>query len=196
MVLTSTNLLYRLSGYRNPDHKIARLVSEKKLVKMRRGLYQDATDASPCAAAYQLYGPSYISFEYAMSYHGLIPERVHAITCATFRKNRKKVFRTPVGTFTYQDVPSGVFRYGVERVELGENEACFMASPEKGVCDKLYSVPTVSRQSDMGSLLFDDLRIDEGALARFSVADVGFLSERYRSVNVRLFHSFLRGWLA
>jgi len=194
MILTSTNLLDKLANYHEPRHKIRRLTSEGKLVKLRRGLYLDDVRVSPCAVAYQLYGPSYISFEYAMSYHGLIPERVHVVTCATFRKSRKKKFQTPIGTFTYQDVPAGVFRYGVKRVELGKNEACFMASPEKALCDKLYSLSKSSMHSNMEKLLFDDLRIDEDTLVKFSIRNVEFLSERYRSVNVRMFCLFLKGW--
>ena len=193
MILTSTNLLEKLASYREPEHKIRRLVSEGKIVKLRRGLYLDNAHVSPCAAAYQLYGPSYISFESARSYHGLIPERAHVVTCATFRKSRKKKFCTPIGTFTYQDVPAGVFRYGVKRIELGESEACFMASPEKALCDKLYSLPTIQKLADMEALLFDDLRIDEDALSKFSVSNVKFLSERYRSVNVRTLCSWLGG---
>lgn len=194
MILTSTNLLNELSNYHGPNHKIGRLASEGKLVKIRRGLYQDDDTVSPCAAAYQLYGPSYISFEYAMSYHGLIPERVTTITCATFRKNRKKTFHTPIGTFTYQDVPPDVFRYDVKRMELGKNAACFMASPEKALCDKLYSLPRTSRQPDLDSLLLDDLRIDEDMLAKVSISKIEFLSKHYRSVNVRAFLAFLRRW--
>ena len=56
MILTSTNLLEKLASYREPEHKIRRLVSEGKIVKLRRGLYLDNAHVSPCAAAYQLYG--------------------------------------------------------------------------------------------------------------------------------------------
>ena len=37
-----------------------------------------------------IYGPSYLSFEFALEYHSLIPKAVHQFTSATFEKNRKK----------------------------------------------------------------------------------------------------------
>ena len=40
-----------------------------------------------------IYGPSYVSYEYALTYYGLIPERVFEVTSATTQKN--KMFNTP-----------------------------------------------------------------------------------------------------
>ena len=50
-----------------------------------------------------IYGPSYISFEFALSYYGLIPEAVHVVTCASFEKKKKKTYDTIFGTFTYRN---------------------------------------------------------------------------------------------
>ena len=38
-----------------------------------------------------LYAPSYVSFDYALSYYGMIPERVHEITSATMRISEKRI---------------------------------------------------------------------------------------------------------
>lgn len=54
----------------------------------------------PYLLAGSIYGPSYISFEYALSYYGMIPEAVYIVTCATFDK--KKKYETAFGTFTSQ----------------------------------------------------------------------------------------------
>ena len=68
---------------------------------MTRGLYETDRNAPAYLLAGSIYGPSYISFEYALSRYGLIPEAVYAVTCATFEKKKKKKYETPFGTFTY-----------------------------------------------------------------------------------------------
>src|SRR3990167_6547201 len=63
--------------------------SHDLFLKMRNGLYALRIDLpSDGAIANRLYAPSYISFEYAMSRYGLIPESVYAVTSATSRITR------------------------------------------------------------------------------------------------------------
>ena len=62
----------------------------EKLIKIRNGLYETEANTPSYLLAGSIYGPSYISFEYALSYYGLIPERVTTITCATFNKRKEK----------------------------------------------------------------------------------------------------------
>mgnify|MGYP003523184722 CR=1 FL=1 len=50
-----------------------------------------------------IYGPSYISFESALSYHGWIPEAVRTTTCASVK--RAKEFETPIGVFFFLHIP-------------------------------------------------------------------------------------------
>ena len=77
----------------------------------------------------------FLSFEFAQGYYSLIPAAVHQITAATFEKNRKKLYETPYGRFTYRDVPCEAYTYGVVLNE--ENGYGFqIASPEKALCDK------------------------------------------------------------
>ncbi len=59
-----------------------------------------------------MYGPSYISLEYALQYHGLIPERVEAVTSVTTGRSRR--FASPVGLFTYRSIPLSAFRTGMD----------------------------------------------------------------------------------
>lgn len=194
MILTVTAMKERERGYRQPEHRIRRMVADGRLVQLRRGLYTDDASVSPCAAAGLIYGPSYISFEYALSYHGMIPERVYTVTCATFRKNRKKEFYTPIGNFTYRDVPAAVYRFGVRREALRTDEACLMAEPVKALCDKLYTVPAMAAQRQIEAFLFEDMRMDAESLRQISVENVTFLAERYPSANVKQFAAWFRRW--
>jgi predicted transcriptional regulator of viral defense system len=71
-------------------------LKDKELIQVKRGLYLsgDAESYSLKAISGILYGPSYVSFETALSYYGLIPEGVRTVTCAAYAKNKNKVFNT------------------------------------------------------------------------------------------------------
>ena len=52
------------------------------LFRRKRGLYSDDPSESVLAVANTLRIPSYVSFEFALSYHGLIPEGLrHGSPC-------------------------------------------------------------------------------------------------------------------
>ena len=93
MVKTTKMLREELSGYHDRANKIARMVRDAKIVPVVRGLYETDAHASPWPLAACIYGPSYISFESALAFYGLIPEGVRAITSATFEKGRAQGLR-------------------------------------------------------------------------------------------------------
>ncbi len=85
-----------------------------------------------------IYGPSYISLEYALQYWGLIPERVETVTSITGKRN--KFFTTPLGNFSYRYLHKSKFIQGVLLVksrfsglpgEGGVETGFFIASAEK-----------------------------------------------------------------
>ena len=51
--------------------KIARMIRSGDLLQLRRGLYATRRDLNPLCLAAGMYGPSYISYETALSYYGL-----------------------------------------------------------------------------------------------------------------------------
>src|SRR2546429_112334 len=62
---------------------------EGLLTRLKRGIYALKTDLpSAEVIANSLYRPSYISFDYALAYWGLIPEMPYAITSATTKPTR------------------------------------------------------------------------------------------------------------
>jgi len=79
--------------------------------------------------------PSYVSYEYALSYYGLIPERVYEITSATLHS--KKSFDTPIGRFTYKPGPLPVYAMGIDWLYDNKNGGKLIATPEKALCDKI-----------------------------------------------------------
>ena len=87
MVKNINDLLFEYRNYSNVYQKIS--IEEKKnnLIKIKRGLYETNKNADPFVIANVLLSPSYISFETALAYYGMIPERVYAIKSASFKKN-------------------------------------------------------------------------------------------------------------
>src|SRR3989338_4729279 len=60
------------------------------ILQIKRGLYV-FPDALPpdVYIANKLYSPSYVSLEFALSYHGVIPETVYEITSVTTKSTRR-----------------------------------------------------------------------------------------------------------
>ena len=144
--------------------KIAALVDEGSLVRIKRGLYCLSPKISGCEldsriVANALYGPSYVSFETALSMYGLIPERVAATMSACAK--RAKRFATPLGEFLYRTVPSDWFPIGVRTVDSG-NGGFLVASPEKALGDLLLSRSNlrISSPDSLRAFLEDDMRFD------------------------------------
>lgn len=116
---------------------VHRYTKRGALVKLRNGLYAlaDRLPADP-SIANRLYEPSYLSFEYALAYHHVMPEMVYAITSATSRPTRTL---TVAGrTFEYHRLKRAAFT-GYEPVKIS-GETVLMATREKALLDYLYFV--------------------------------------------------------
>ena len=90
MIKTTNMLLEELRDYANPKAKLSRMVKQGQCFPVTRGVYETDRNVPAYLLAGSIYGPSYISFEYALSYYGMIPEAVYTVTCATFEKKKKK----------------------------------------------------------------------------------------------------------
>jgi len=81
-------LLVCLKNYARPRDKISALLKKDFIIRIKKGLYifGDEYRRSPYSReilANLMYGPSYVSLDFALQYYGLIPERVEAVTCVT-----------------------------------------------------------------------------------------------------------------
>ena len=135
--------------------KISRMLADGELILLRRGLYLRDRTVSPLALAPSIYGPSYVSFETALAWHGLIPERVENVLSAS--PKRPAEFETMVGRYRYHHVPVRVFPIGIERIEDGPLP-WLLASPTKALCDTIARVATIRSARDVRAWL-DDMRI-------------------------------------
>ena len=83
MILTTSMLRDRYADYANPLVKIKREADAGNLIRINRGLYETDSHTEPFLLASSLLSPSYLSFDFALSYYGLIPEKVFSITSAS-----------------------------------------------------------------------------------------------------------------
>ena len=192
MLVTTRMLEDRLSTYENPRNKIGRMVSADELVPVRRGLYETDRTTPGRFLAPCIYGPSYLSFEYALERHGLIPEAVRSYTSATCGKRKTRRYENAFGRYSYQDVPLAVFSLSVDLMREG-SYAYWLASPEKALCDQLYKLPPATSHRALEQLLFDDLRINEESLNELDFSVVRRLAERYHCRSVSRLALYLEG---
>ena len=191
MLKTNDVIKNELSNYSNKDTKLTREVSKGNLIKIVNGLYETNPNTPAYLLASSIYGPSYISFEYALSYYGLIPERVNVVTCATLNKKKKKKYNTFFGTFTYRDIPFLTYPEQVILMDEG-NYSYQIATKEKALCDKLYTIRVLSNYRELEYILFNDLRIDEEEFAKLNANKVEKLSNLYCSRNVKLLYKYIK----
>ena len=190
MLKTHLVLLDELKSYASPAKKIERMVKTGELTRIVRGLYETDPHTPGYLLAASIYGPSYLSFEFALAHHGLIPEAVHQFTSASFDKKRAKQFETPFGVFSYRDVPEEAFPCGVQ--PLTENGYSYrLATPEKATCDELYKLSPCANLAELEQLLFENLRIDRQAFLGLDLAEMEQLAALYQTKN----HKLLRSWL-
>ena len=194
MVKTTAMIFDELSQYAYPENKLARMLREGEYIQIIKGLYETDRSTPGYLLAGSIYGPSYLSFEFALGYYGMIPEAVYTFTSATFEKKKKKTFINPFGTYTYRDVPSSVYSMGLEIIEEG-NYSFMIASREKAICDQLYKMGPVANYKELQNLLFVDLRIDEQELKKINLENLRILAERYPSRNVKRFYGLMRRML-
>ena len=191
MILTNNMIKENLKEYSNPNTKICREIKKGNLIKIVNGLYETDSSVNGYLLAGSIYGPSYLSFDFALSYYGLIPEKVTAFTNATSNKKRKKIYNNQFGTYLYRDVPEEVYPLGIKLVEEGDY-SYQIATPEKALCDKLYTLSPLKNMKELENVLFNDLRIDMDEFNKLNLQDIEEISNSYNSTNVNLLYRYMR----
>jgi len=137
------------------------------------------------SVANMLYAPSYVSFEYALSFYSLIPERVYEITSATMRM--KKEFHTSIGRFTYKPVPLQAYALGIDWIYDNTHGGKLIATAEKALCDKIKSDRGIGRlsQAKLEAYLAYDLRIDMELLYELNTELISVIAIAYKSSNLQ-----------
>lgn len=169
-----STLLSYLDNYKNPNDKIKLMIKNKEITRVKQSLYvlgdiyRDKS-VSKGLLANLIYGPSYVSMDYALSFYGLIPERVYEISSMTTKM--VKDYDTPFGRFTYIKSPTCIYSKGITIEQNKDGTSFMIASLEKALCDKLIFTKKlgITSVSAMSEYLIDDLRIDVDALNGFDL---------------------------
>lgn len=159
--------------YKSPRSKLTLLLRKGDLIRVKKGLYLFGSEYrkeqySLEILANKIYGPSYVSREYALAYYGLIPEYVAEVTNISIKRTRN--FDTPVGRFSYAHLPPKLYQVYFNLVPVRNNETALLATPEKALADLLYFRDDHPQTlNELIDLLFDDLRLDDTLVSQMRI---------------------------
>lgn len=182
----SHNLKPLLSSYTNPDDFISRMVKAGELIRLKNGFFLIAEKLEEYPVPYEqianlLYGPSYISFEWALSFYQMIPEGVYVITSAS--ATRSKIFNTPIGTFDYTYLSHHRYSIGIDQVENAAGRF-LIATPEKALADLIHLKSEKLEGNDLLVDLIEARRIDEDRLKELNKKHLLEIADNYHSKAV------------
>ena len=172
--LFETGLL--LSGDVSPlgiRKQLSRWTASGKIYQLRRGLYclappYQKVRPHPFFIANRLQTGSYVSLQSALSYYGMIPE--HTPLTTSVAAARPAAYQTPLGQFDYRHVQVGWFQ-GYRSLDLGNEQAAFIASPEKALLDFVYLQPGGDSAEFLHSLRLQALdQVDRARLRQLAAA--------------------------
>lgn len=184
--IKSENLKPLLKDYSNPDDFLSRLVKNGELVRLKNGFFLIAESIKNAPVPYEqianlLYGPSYISFEWALSFYNMIPEGVYVVTSASATKS--KIFSTSTGTFDYIYLSHQRYAIGITQEENAIGRY-LIATPEKALADLVH----LKSKKLEGKNLLDDLiearRMDEDCLKKLDKKHLRDIADQYSSKAV------------
>jgi predicted transcriptional regulator of viral defense system len=173
-----------LKAYQQPRVKLHHLLKIGALIRVKKGIYifdKKFAKRPYCSEvlANMIYGPSYVSLEWACQYYRLIPEKVTTVTSVTTQ--RFKRFETPLGWYTYDHLHKDLYPVGVTLFKFSDRQQALMATKEKALVDLLCirrGVFTSVKQ--LKETLFEDLRIDPEDLRTFNL---NLLEEIYNAYS-------------
>ena len=186
----SHEMIYSLleKSISNVNDKISTLVKSGELVRLKKGFYTfsklyQTKPINLISVANTLYSPSYVSFDYALSYYGMIPERVSEVTSATSKN--EKLFDTPIGRFSYKKISLDAYSLGIDWIYDDIEGGRFIATAEKALCDKIKydrGIGTLT-QASMIEYLKYDLRIDITKPLNYELIEI--IAAAYKSRNLK-----------
>lgn len=164
-------LMHHLRKHKKPRDKVTALLKEGAIVRIKKGLYIFGPDyrrqtISLEILANLIYSPSYISLEYALSKNGLIPERAYVVTSVCLQRSR--IFKTPMGQFSYKKRPLAAYPTGIKQVEVPHEGSYLMAEPEKALVDLVSQVKQIKSVRKMQEYLYENMRMEQSDLKKLN----------------------------
>ncbi len=178
-----------LKDLKKPRDKVASLVAEGKIVRVKNGIYVFGENWRKAPLSLEvianvLYGPSCISFEYALTRYNLLAERSSVITCLAIGDT--KTFHTPLGIFEYRAIAQEKFTIGIEYRDLGEEGGYLIASKEKALADFVYRTPGIRTIGHLRHYLFEEMRVEESMFQELDKERFRALAQVYKKKSITL----------
>lgn len=182
-------LLVLLASYKKPREAILRMCKNQELIRLKNGFFLIAEKIQNGVPYEQvanfLYGPSYVSKEWALSFYGVIPEKVYTVTSMTLGKNKE--FHTPIGDFSYDTLSEKCYSIGVTLKKcVGFEGNFFLATPEKALADLVSKTCKGLSNKELEKELIESFRMDPDKLSNLDMKLMGQIAEEYRSKTVDL----------
>lgn len=160
-------LMDALKHYKRPRDKVTKLLRDRTIIRVKKGLYVQNYENAQGIPIKELlsnliYGPSYISLQYALSTYGMIPEVAVQVSSITFKKTKR--YRTPLGDFMYRSVPHPYYLRGIRLQTTEQGFSYLIATPEKALMDTLYFTNALRSLRDIRIFILEDLRMDGSSL--------------------------------
>ena len=122
-------------------HTLKRLATAGLLKRIRHGLWATDLNLDPLLLPEYLTAPfpSYVSFQSALFFHGMVSQIPNVIYVASLAQTRK--VRTSFGTYSIHRLAPNFFG----GYEIAKTSGVRLATPEKALLDTLYLAPARSR---------------------------------------------------
>lgn len=181
--IEAQTLMASMHDYVNPRDAIFRMVKGGELIRLKNGFYLISRFAKEGTIPFEqianlLYGPSYVSLEWALSFYQFIPERVTTVTSMT--TGSKKEYVTPIGTFTY--LPLNLARYSIgihyQPDQLG---GFLIGTPEKALADWVFQTCQGLNEIELRNDLLESKRMEIDSLQSLNLDLLWSIAYRYDS---------------
>lgn len=164
--------------YRNKKSSLKNLLSrwskEEVIFSLSNGYYCfDIERLDYLNHACNLIKPSYISFEYALNYYGLIEQVPQVITLATVK--RHKFIHSGPYTYEYTKMKKELF-FGYEKIDQ-----YYIALPEKALLDTIYLLSRNKRLADLSSLNYK--KINKDRLYKYAKKFPDYVTDKLKSIQ-------------
>lgn len=154
--------------------KLSRLVKQKILIRLQRGVYQLAQEFPDIRqTANQLYYPSYLSFESTLSDYGILSQIPYTQTFATNKKSKKLTLANT--EIEYTQLKTDLFWGYILKNNI------YIAQPEKALLDELYLISKGKRKLDFKQL--DLSSLDKDKLKEYSQKYPEYTQKLFKTLN-------------
>lgn len=154
-----------------------RLVKSGVLVRLRRGVYQPEFQSLELEkTANQLYYPSYLSFDSALSRYGILSQIPYSLTFATTKITKR--LNLAGKEVEYRQLKDGLF-FGYILVD-----GVYLAEPEKAILDQLYLMSKGKIASDTSE--WSLIGLDRKKLLKYSEKFSQSIQRRIQELVLRI----------